>query len=71
MKSIDVNEYKPSYWQLVFLQSKVNGANYNGEALPQRSWDWPKNTYLRRRLGTRTRIPFPLPWDSPIAQNSI
>ena len=41
---------KPSYWQLVFLQSKVNGARYNGEELPGRTWDWPKDTYLQRRL---------------------
>ena len=41
---------KPSYWQLIFLQSKVNGAPYKGEVLPGQSWDWPKDTYLRRRL---------------------
>lgn len=41
---------KPSYWQLVFLQSKVNGATYMGEQLPGRNWDWPKDTYLQRRL---------------------
>jgi hypothetical protein len=41
---------KPSYWQLIFLQSKVNGATYNGERLPGRNWDWPKDTYLQRRL---------------------
>ena len=41
---------KPSYWQLVFLQSKVNGAAYSGENLPGRNWDWPKDTYLQRRL---------------------
>ena len=40
----------PSYWQLIFLQSKVNGAPYKGEALPGQSWDWPKNTYFQRRL---------------------
>jgi hypothetical protein len=50
MKAINVNLYKPSYWQVIFLQSKANGATYNGEALPPRSWDWPKNTYLQRRL---------------------
>jgi hypothetical protein len=49
MKSIEVLR-KTSYWQLVFLQSKVNGAAYNGEALPGRKWNWPKNTYLQRRL---------------------
>jgi hypothetical protein len=36
----------PSFWQLVFSQSKVNGAPYNGELLPGRIWDWPKDTYL-------------------------
>ena len=41
---------KPRYWQLIFLQSKVNGAPYNGEALPGRNWDWPKDTYFQRRL---------------------
>jgi hypothetical protein len=41
---------KPSYWQLIFLQSKVNGATYKGETLPGQSWDWPKDTYFQRRL---------------------
>lgn len=41
---------KPSFWQLVFSQSKVNGAPYTGEELPGRNWDWPKDTYLQRRL---------------------
>ena len=51
MKAHDVTLDKPSYWQLIFLQSKVNGATYNGDSFPGRSWDWPKNTYLQRRLG--------------------
>jgi hypothetical protein len=41
---------KPSCWQLIFLQSKVNGAPYNGETLPGESWEWPKDTYFQRRL---------------------
>ena len=41
---------KPSFWQLVFSQSKVNGAPYSGDNLPGRSWEWPKDTYLQRRL---------------------
>jgi hypothetical protein len=40
----------PSYWQLIFLQSKINGAPYKGEALPAQTWDWPKDTYFQRRL---------------------
>jgi hypothetical protein len=41
---------QPSFWQLVFLQSKVNGAKYEGEQLMGHSWNWPKDTYLQRRL---------------------
>jgi hypothetical protein len=41
---------KPSFWQLVFLQSKVNGAAYRGEQLPRRNWNWPKDTYFQHRL---------------------
>lgn len=41
---------KPSFWQLVFLQSKVNGGRYTGEELPGRTWKWPKETYLKQRL---------------------
>jgi hypothetical protein len=52
MKSTESDLEKPSYWQLVFLQSKVNGAAYTGEDLPGRNWDWPKDTYLQRRLKT-------------------
>jgi hypothetical protein len=37
-------------WQLIFLQSKVNGCAYRGEDLPQRKWEWPKNTWLQERL---------------------
>jgi hypothetical protein len=50
MKIIESPTENPTYWQLIFLQSKVNGAPYNGEALPGQSWDWPKDTYFQRRL---------------------
>jgi hypothetical protein len=50
VKTTQTENEKPSYWQRVFMQSKVNGAAYDGEALPGRNWDWPKNTYLQRRL---------------------
>ena len=39
-----------NFWQLVFNQSKVNGAEYFGDQLPSHSWDWPKDTFLQRRL---------------------
>jgi hypothetical protein len=38
-----------SRWQLVFSQSKANGAYYNGEELPTLPWHWPKDTFLQRR----------------------
>ena len=50
MKNVESVLDQPSFWQLVFSQSKVNGAPYNGEQLPGRIWDWPKDTYLQRRL---------------------
>ena len=50
MNQTDLENSKPSYWQLVFAQSKANGAPYHGELLPGRNWDWPKDTYLQRRL---------------------
>ena len=53
MKATERESDKPSFWQLIFAQSKVNGAPYLGEHLPGRSWDWPKNTYLQRRLRRR------------------
>jgi hypothetical protein len=50
---------KPSFWQLVFMQSKVNGAAYLGEQLPRQKWIWPKDTYFqqRRRLTSWYQAP--------------
>ena len=50
MKATESTTANPTYWQLIFLQSKVNGASYNGEAPARHNWDWPKETYLQRRL---------------------
>jgi hypothetical protein len=37
-------------WEMIFKQSKVNGAMYFGENLPAQNWKWPKNTWLQERL---------------------
>jgi len=50
MKVVESELDKPSFWQLVFSQSKVNGAPYDGEQLQGHIWNWPKNTFLQRRL---------------------
>jgi hypothetical protein len=52
MKPIEVRR-NLTYWQRVFVQSKVNGASYDGEELPGQVWSWPKNTYFQRRLQLR------------------
>jgi hypothetical protein len=39
-----------SIWRRIFIRSVVNGAMYRGDQLPRRYWDWPKDTYLQRRL---------------------
>jgi hypothetical protein len=49
MKSPRVKWEGQSFWQLVFGQSKVNGARYDGENLTTSTWRWPTNTYLQRR----------------------
>lgn len=50
MRPSETESEKPSFWQLVFSQSKVNGALYIGEELPGRIWEWPRDTYFQRRL---------------------
>jgi hypothetical protein len=50
MKATETELDKPSFWQMVFAQSKANGALYLGEQLPGRNWEWPKDTYFQRRL---------------------
>jgi hypothetical protein len=39
-----------SSWQLIFMQSKVNNGAYNGDRLFAQNWDWPKETWLQKRL---------------------
>ena len=41
---------RPTFWQLVFSQSKVNGAAYSDEDLHGNVWNWPQDTFLQRRL---------------------
>jgi hypothetical protein len=50
MKTVESELDKPSFWQLVFSQSKVNGAPYSGEQLQGHAWNWPTDTFLQRRL---------------------
>ncbi|HEY2990176.1 MAG TPA: hypothetical protein VGL11_20855 [Candidatus Binatia bacterium] len=50
MEHQKISGEKPSFWQQVFLQSKVNGAPYFGDSLPGQHWNWPKDSYLKRKL---------------------
>jgi len=48
-KKLNVDE-PYSDMQRVFLNSRVNGARYDGEDLPFQRRDWPRRTFLQRRL---------------------
>ena len=53
MKSQDMSREQMTFWQLIFSQSKANGAQYEGETLPICRWSWPTDTYLQRRRSAR------------------
>jgi hypothetical protein len=50
MKAQTMAVQSASFWQRVFLRSKVNGAAYSEDCLSGTSWNWPENTFLQRRL---------------------
>jgi len=37
-------------WEWIFRQSKVNDGGYDGERLTVQNWDWPRDTWLQKRL---------------------
>jgi hypothetical protein len=49
------DEIKPSYWQLVFSQSRANGCFYDLADLPHANWQWPKNTWFQDRLAQQLK----------------
>ncbi len=53
MKSQNIQREQMTFWQLIFSQSKANGAQYAGEMLPTSAWNWPTDTYLQRRRSLR------------------
>jgi hypothetical protein len=48
-KNIDVKNLYTKM-QLVFLNSRINGAKYDGDTLPVHPRLWPRRTFLQRRL---------------------
>ncbi len=55
MKLHNLDREQMTFWQLIFSQSKANGAQYEGEMLPTSPWNWPTDTYLQRRRSLRQR----------------
>jgi len=53
MKSQSSHREQISFWQMIFSQSKANGAQYEGERLPICIWSWPTDTYLQRMRSSR------------------
>jgi hypothetical protein len=39
-----------TYWELIFVQSRVNNGAYSGDALPATNWDWPRGTWFQERF---------------------
>ena len=39
-----------SSWQLIFIESKVNNARYDGDRLLDQNWVWPEATWFQMRL---------------------
>ena len=39
-----------TFWQLIFIQSKVNDGVYDGDRLVAQNWEWPKDTWFQTRL---------------------
>lgn len=39
-----------SFWEMIFTLSPVNGADNCQDILPVHGRDWPKETFLQRRL---------------------
>jgi len=52
-----------SYWESVFLQSKVNRGTYDGDRLPTQKWDWPRETWFQKRLRYLRKTQPVLPWE--------
>ena len=50
-----------SFWQLIFLQSRVNNGAYDEDRLPAQNWDWPQGTWFQKRVHyirkTRRNVP--------------
>lgn len=58
MKSLNMGQEQMTFWQLIFSQSKANGAQYEGERLPICIWSWPTDTYLQRMRSSRQSTHF-------------
>jgi hypothetical protein len=63
MKPQSRNREEMTFWQLIFSQSKANGAQYEGDMLPTCAWSWPSDTYLQRRRSLRQRRAMTSPTD--------
>jgi len=61
MKSQSMSRERMTFWQLIFSQSKANGAQYRGETLPICRWNWPTDTYLQRRRSSQQSLPLTSP----------
>ncbi len=71
MKSQTSNREQLTFWQLIFSQSKVNGALYDGDMLPISAWHWPTDTYFQRRRSLRQRQSLGSETDFPYSESGL
>lgn len=71
MTGSTTNTTQLSFWQLIFLQSKVNSAPYHGEELPQNKWNWPQGTYLQEQLRYLRRAQLSLTQEAHISHPAL
>ena len=64
------NGRQMSFWQLIFLQSEVNGGPSYGEELPEHEMNWPRATYLQRRLRYLRGVQIELSQEAQISQRA-
>ena len=44
------HEKTPTDIEIIFAESVVNGREYRGDKLPVQYWEFPKGTWLQRRM---------------------
>ena len=50
-----MKERRPKDLELIFNGSRLYGARYDGDQLPEHKWAWPTATWFQLRLRQKTK----------------